>query len=68
MKSKSGNNCNVLQTDNHDHVTQVTPLEMKYKEVVVQQAETEPHERMQELENNIRRHNAQARPLGGIGK
>lgn len=62
------NNCNVLSTTDDSHVKQQTPLETKLKEVMQQQAETEPQERMQELQNNVRRYNAQARPLGGIGK
>lgn len=64
----SGNNVKVLNTTDHSHVQQMCPMEMKFKELVAQRAETEPQERMQELENNIRRYNAQARPLGGIGK
>ncbi len=63
-----GNNCKVLSPDDHSHVSQMTPLEMKFRDIQEQKEATEPQERMQELQNNIRRYNAHARPLGGIGK
>ena len=66
-RDAEGNNCRVLSTTDASHVQLNTPLESKFRDVQEQIAATEPHERMMELENAIRRHNAQARPLGGIG-
>jgi hypothetical protein len=66
-RDAEGNNCAVLSPTDASHVRMVTPLELKFKDVQAQISQTEPQERMQELENAIRRHNAKARPLGGIG-
>jgi hypothetical protein len=61
-----GNNCNVLQTDDHSHVQKMTPLDIKRKELAEAKMMTEPQEKMQEAQTSERRQTTHARPLGGI--
>lgn len=65
--NNGGNNCRVLSTTDDSHVTRVTPLDTKRKELAEALALTESQERAQLKQNDSMRQPDQARPLGGIG-
>lgn len=60
-----GCNCNVMSETDHSHVSRVTPLDTKRKELKEAAMMMEPEERMQEKQNNSAREKGDARPLGG---
>lgn len=60
------NNCRVLSTTDKSHVTQVSPLDTKRKEMKEANEAIEPQMREMELQAAARRESARSRPLGGI--
>lgn len=59
------NNCAVLSTTDSSHVSKVTPLQTKKKELALAASMVEPLERQQEIQNAEIREKSSLRPLGG---
>lgn len=66
----NGNNCCVLGDGNsagdHGHVTRMTPLDIKKKELMQAKTETEAQEKEQMVQAGKMREVGDARPLGGV--
>lgn len=60
-----GCNCNVLSETDASHVTKMTPIEIKRRELKEAAAQMEPQERAQEIKNSEIRQKSHVRPLGG---
>ena len=55
MKDMTSNNCRVLSTTDDSHVSKVTPLQTKRKEMAEANARTEPQEMAQIRETAAKR-------------
>jgi hypothetical protein len=61
-----GCNCNVLSETDSSHVTRMTPLDIKKKEMMEANALAEPEQRKLETQTTTARLKGNAKPLDGI--
>ena len=65
MKDLVVSNCKVLSTSDDSHVTRMTPIQIKRKELAEARSYLDPQEKTQMEQNVPKREKGPTRPLGG---